>query len=179
MTRAEFRRAERQAQADRAFLASFPKPAPTTRTSPVNIWACASCQLPTVAIDAHQGVTPMALVCRARLGDFGPDGSPVVDEDALCGGRAMSTMYVLPDPESTPDWVARLLADPPWEWYCPTDLAELRSLDGETTDHVKRGGLLLRRRPGHGFDPTAEAVAADSEPIQAGRWKRFWAGLAR
>ena len=175
MTRAEFRRAERQAQADRAFLASFPKPRPA-EPERVNIWACSTCKLPTVAIDIHAGVTPMALVCRARLADFGADGTPVVDEDDLCGGRAMSTMYVLPDPDSTPDWVARLLADPPWEWYCPTDLADLRSLDGETVDHVKRGGLLLRRE-GHGFDPTTEA-ADDSEPIQVGRWQRFWAGLA-
>lgn len=176
MTRAEYRRAERQARNDRAFLDSFPKPRPA-EPGRVNIWACPKCHLPTVAIDIHAGTTSFILVCRARLADFDAMGDPVVDQDQLCGGAARSTMYLLPNPDETPDWVARLLADPPWEWYLPTDLAELRSLEPELAEHVRKGGLLLRRRPGHGFDP-AEELAKPENAVERTRWQRFWEGLA-
>lgn len=176
MTRAEYRRAERQAKADRAFLESFPKPRPA-EPGRVNIWACPKCGLPTVAVDLHAGTTPYILVCRARLADFDALGDPVSeDHDQLCGGAARSVMYLLPDPETTPDWVARLLADPPWEWYLPTDLAELRALGPEMAEHVRKGGLCLRRREGHGFDP-ADELADQSEPERS-RWQRFWEGLS-
>lgn len=92
----------------------------------VNAWKCNKCGRLTVARHADAGVTPMFLACRAS-GD-------VMD----CGGQAVSSGY---PSEPVPD---RILDRLEWEWYRP-DSAELRTFGLDMQDHIRRGGLALRR----------------------------------
>lgn len=87
----------------------------------VNAYECDDCGRYTVVVHVDQGVTPMFLACRATVG---------------CTGRAHSTGYQL-DPSQLPG--------PEWEWYRPTGF-ELRALSFPAQDHVRQGGLILRKR---------------------------------
>ncbi len=84
----------------------------------INVYRCKSCGGEVVTINADRGVTPMFTRCRA---------------DVLCGGTAVSSMYKV-DQSRTPTH----------EWYRPTT-KQMRHQDPGTRDHVKNGGLLLRR----------------------------------
>lgn len=87
-----------------------------------NAYHCETCGGYIVTIDVDSGVTPMFLGCRAA------------DE---CKGRMASMMYP-PEPWGSLD------STPGWEWYRPSERAA-RKMDSATFEHVKQGGLLLRR----------------------------------
>ena len=167
MTRAEDRRHARQDRADADFLARFPKPEPPEEDREVNIWACSDCGFPTIARHVHAGVTPMMLACRALADEFDSEGFPLTDGSPLptCGGMAVSLGYVLPPADKVPTLIAEQLERPPWEWYRPDTLAELRSLSPEAAEHVRKGGLVLRKNPG-GIS-LREQLAEDPEAIEA------------
>lgn len=81
-----------------------------------NGYQCDTCGHIFVTEDIDEGVTPFMTNCH--IGD--------------CNGRATSMFY------RVPQWLAASV-----EWYKPT------SLDGlppHTVEHVKKGGLLSRRR---------------------------------
>lgn len=83
-----------------------------------NIYICSKGDK-TITVDKDQGVTPMFIECRAG--------------DEVCKERASSSFYQV-DQSVSPDW----------EWYKP-DAEEMAKLDGHTLDHVKQGGLLIRK----------------------------------
>ncbi len=178
MDRAARRRADRAAGQRSRIALPAPTPAEPGR---VNIWACPVCGLPTVARDLHQGTTPMVLGCRARASHFTDAGvldsrSEGVATGSACTGMARSVFYQLPPEASAPWWLVELLADPPWEWYAPTDPDELETLrrsEAHVFDHVRRGGLLLRKGP-NPRDAGPEPTTAAAKPSA---WRRFWGGL--
>lgn len=90
----------------------------------INIYTCDTCGGKTVTVDIDDGVTPMMIDCRAS----GNEGD--------CLGTAMSAMYRVRPGEA---------GEPQWEWYKPKELA-MRALSPGMLEHVKMGGLLLRRR---------------------------------
>lgn len=93
-----------------------------------------------------------------------------------CPGTGHSTFYALPPEESTPWAIVELLAEPPWEWYRPTELDELRDLDDDMLLHIQQGGLLLRKRTGAtGRAPLPE----DLQDVGGtnGKLARFFKGL--
>lgn len=92
-----------------------------------NVYTCDRCGGFTVTIDVAEGVTPFMIECRAS----GKTGE--------CPGRAVSAFY----PKKP--WPPHVPATAAWEWYRPND-REIRRLDRGSRDHVKNGGLLLRRR---------------------------------
>lgn len=69
----------------------------------------------TITIDIDDGTTPMFLNCRTNA----------------CGKQATSSFYQVPD---------GLL--PEYEWYKPTDIKKVEKI---SRDHVRRGGLLIRK----------------------------------
>ena len=83
-----------------------------------NIYTCETCGGHVVTVDRDEGVTPFAIQCRSA-----PIG---------CPGTMYSSMYRVFD--------QRMRAS--WEWYRPSAVEVLS--DGER-QHVKNGGLLLRR----------------------------------
>lgn len=108
-------------------------------TGKLNAYRCPACYGYTVTIDVHEGVTPSFLACRAPQGEDAGTGQPIV-----CPGRAESMWYS--DPSLWPDFHGKPI--PEWEWHMPLGNAadKVRHTDPETWDHVRRGGLLLRRR---------------------------------
>jgi hypothetical protein len=108
-----------------------------TAAGHVNGYWCRDCGGTTYVIHVHEGVTPMFLACRAQGGTA---------EGLMCGQMARSLMYPWEQPIGSdqqlpiPPAITNMVA---WEWYIP-DQPELVGLDGETRDHVERGGLLLR-----------------------------------
>lgn len=90
-----------------------------------NAYLCDVCGGYTTTIDVDDGVTPMLLACRAS------------GEEGKCTGMARSLGYPSgPRPDAIPS--------PAWEWYKPGDL-ELMQIDQELFEHVRKGGLLLRK----------------------------------
>lgn len=85
----------------------------------INVYTCRECGHEQVTINIENGVTPMFTRCRA-LG-------------TQCKGTAVSSGYQV-DQNRRPEY----------EWYRPKD-AELVKFDRHTREHVKQGGLLLRR----------------------------------
>lgn len=92
----------------------------------LNYYTCDVCHGHTVTIDVHEGTTPMFLACRAP--------------GKKCLGRATSAMY---PPQPWPVGAPR--PKPAWDWYRPSG-AEAEAMHAEVWDHVRRGGLLLRKR---------------------------------
>jgi hypothetical protein len=84
----------------------------------LNAYDCKACGGSIVTVDQDEGVTPMTLACRATEG---------------CRGTSYSRFYRA-DPTLTPTW----------EWYTPGK-RELRRMSPEMRDHIKRGGLALRK----------------------------------
>jgi hypothetical protein len=87
----------------------------------------------TITKDLDEGVTPFIIGC-------GHSG---------CGGEARSYMY--------PDWAQDMT--PTYEWYRPSD-PELKKLHQWDREHVRKGGLILRRidtgKPHPDFKPQSQ-----------------------
>jgi len=101
-----------------------------------NAYWCPDCHGYVVTIDLVEGVTPMFLACRV-LGE--PD-----DPANTCKGRMQSMMYPeepWPDKDGYDNEIPTV---PTWEWYHP-GAAEFLRLSPEGQDHVRKGGLLLRK----------------------------------
>jgi hypothetical protein len=86
----------------------------------INVYVCPQGHR-TVTIDAVEGVTPFMIRCRNW-----PAGG--------CDDMAQSSFYRVDQNAERPDW----------EWHKPNE-AELNKLDEATAEHVRRGGLLLRK----------------------------------
>ncbi len=105
-----------------------------------NAYWCPQCEGYIVTIDLQEGVTPMFLACRVK----GEPSDPGND----CRGQMRSMMY--PDlPWPAEDGYGNPIpTEPTYQWYRP-DLSErnriLRANDGSTWEHLRKGGLLLRK----------------------------------
>lgn len=86
----------------------------------INVYTCPNGHQ-TVTIDLVEGTTPMILRCRQRADDGKHN----------CTDFAESAWYRC-DQSLTPEY----------EWYKPDSL---KGLSSEERDHVKLGGLLLRK----------------------------------
>lgn len=86
----------------------------------INIYIC-SLGHKTVTINCDDGVTPFLIKCRGNW-------------PGECSEMAQSSMYR----------VSQGLHLPQWCWYSPNE-EEIKDVVAENLDHVKRGGLLLRR----------------------------------
>lgn len=84
----------------------------------LNAYTCNNLHV-TVTQDIHEGVTPFMIECP------------------VCKDMAMSRMYKVND---TPK------IQPTHEWYKP-EPKEWDLLDDNVIDHVKNGGLLMRKIP--------------------------------
>lgn len=85
----------------------------------INAYVCEKCGRSTVTVNACDGTTPFLIECRVN--------------NVGCGGLAQSSMY-RNSQELRPDW----------EWYRPGELA-LSKMDPAIQDHVRAGGLVLRK----------------------------------
>jgi hypothetical protein len=85
-----------------------------------NAYKCAKCNEIIVTRHADPGVTPFMLACRATEG---------------CGGVMESVFYRIP---------AGMARYADWEWYKPAG-KELAKLSRDERDHVRKGGVLIRR----------------------------------
>lgn len=93
--------------------------------APVNVYTCGLCRGLTVTVEVDEGVTPQIVGCRAK-------------GEGACTGSAQSSWYKVPADAPPADW----------EWYRPDD-AEVKRLKRKSpslVEHVKHGGLLIRRR---------------------------------
>lgn len=105
-----------------------------------NAYWCKTCHGYIVTEDVDEGVTPMFLTCRVH-------GEPGLANP--CKGQMVSMMYPAepwPEHDGNGDPIPTV---PTWEWYKP-DERELRRYrrkrDAATLEHVRKGGLLLRKR---------------------------------
>lgn len=93
----------------------------------INEYVCEKCGKSTVTINGEEGVTPFVIACRADW------------PASNCDGMSQSRFYRGTDN-----------LDPQWEWHRPTP-EECREKEKEApglTEHVERGGLVLRRLTG-------------------------------
>jgi predicted RNA-binding Zn-ribbon protein involved in translation (DUF1610 family) len=86
----------------------------------INIYKCNKCGKKHITKDLEEGVTPFMIGCR----------------NPGCNGDAQSSFYR-----------ADQSLDPEWEWYRP-DEKEAKEISMSTFEHVKNGGLVLRRVDG-------------------------------
>lgn len=101
-----------------------------------NAYYCEECKGYVVTIDRDKGVTPMFLACRVK-------GDPT-DPRNDCKGTSRSMMYPAQPWPETDGFGQPIPTEPTWEWYAPgTD--EANALSREAFEHVRKGGLLLRR----------------------------------
>lgn len=108
-----------------------------------NAYWCQSCHGYVVTIDLDEGVTPMFLACRVK----GEPSDPAND----CQGRMHSMMYPEEPWPATDGYDNPIPTEPTWEWYKPfePELKRYRRRGDEATlEHVRKGGLLLRRIDG-------------------------------
>lgn len=87
----------------------------------LNVYNCpvASCSGRLVTREIHEGTTPSHVPCKVTLG---------------CKGLMQSVFYAVKDPKM----------EPTHEWYKPSG-DEYTSLPTHALDHVRNGGLLLRK----------------------------------
>lgn len=107
-----------------------------------NAYFCDDCHGYIVTVDRDEGVTPMFLACRVK-------GEPT-DPENDCEGTSRSMMYP-GEPWPEEDGLGHPIpTEPTWEWYTP-EAEEILTLDVESVDHVRKGGLLLRqiKKEGH------------------------------
>ena len=97
----------------------------TERVGKLNIYTCPKAHR-TITVDRDAGTTPAFISCPWPVERGNP---PLVLE---CARRSASAWYRVPD-----------IFVPSYEWYRPDD-TQRRTLDKFQTDHVNRGGLLLR-----------------------------------
>lgn len=93
-----------------------------------NAYFCKSCRRITLTVDIDSGVTPMFISCPH------------------CSGQATSFMYQIPGCMRF-DFSSRVASVFPadFEWYKPDD-KELKTLGKSDKQHIKDGGLLMRKR---------------------------------
>lgn len=91
-----------------------------------------------VTVDVDKGVTPMFMKCL-RTGDKDRPLNPSKSKNGVCTGMATSFMY----PKEIDD--CHDYPVPKHEWYRP-DLSRYVKLSDGEKDHVKNGGLLIRKR---------------------------------
>lgn len=93
----------------------------------LNGWRCRreSCDGQVIAVHADAGVTPLILACR-----------PEYDGRNHCSGEMVSFGY--PSAPMPAQYVVT------HEWYRPDDV-EYANMAYGTKDHVRRGGLLIRK----------------------------------
>jgi hypothetical protein len=103
-----------------------------------NMYVCERCAGHIVTVDLEEGVTPFLIKCEATAG---------------CSGMMKSSMYRVYDQSVRASH----------EWYRPTLVMRL---DAWEQEHVKKGGLLLRR------------IAQPASPPKPGRWTGLRALLA-
>lgn len=101
-----------------------------------NAYWCPDCHGYVVTIDADEGVTPMFLACRVK-------GDPT-DPQNDCKGRMHSMMYPAEPWPPEDGYGNQIPTEPTWEWYGPTP-DEVKRADDATREHVRKGGLLLRK----------------------------------
>lgn len=94
------------------------------RENKINTYTCPHGHV-TVTIDTDEGVTPMMLRCRQKADDGKHN----------CTDFAKSGFYQV-DQTLTPEY----------EWYKP---ASLKGLSAQMKEHVKMGGLELRKLNKH------------------------------
>lgn len=90
-----------------------------------NAYVCGTCGAAFHTIDAHPGVTPSSL------------SHATLQPGTRCEGRCVSQGY----PAGA---IPTSLGEPSHEWYRPST-TELDGCSPQVADHVRRGGLLLRR----------------------------------
>lgn len=101
-----------------------------------------------------------------------------VESQIHCPGGGHSVFYNLPPEEAAPALIVDLLVDPPWEWYRPDDIEQIRGLENDMLSHLQAGGLLLRKRLGAtGTAPAPNDIVESIELAEQSRWTRFWKGL--
>jgi hypothetical protein len=91
----------------------------------INIYTCDTCGGEIVTINRNDGVTPAFVACHAQ-GNMDEDARP-------CDGTMGSAWYRCDQNQK-----------PNFEWYRPTG-KEIKKLDAATREHVKLGGLVLRK----------------------------------
>jgi hypothetical protein len=102
-----------------------------------NAYHCETCHGYIVTVDLDDGVTPFMLACRVL-------GEPK-DRANTCKGM-MQSMFYPEEPWPTEDgYGVAIPTVPTWEWYKPIG-RELAGLDSDSFEHVRKGGLLLRKR---------------------------------
>lgn len=108
------------------------------RAGDKNAYWCPECHGYTVTIDVDDGVTPMFLACRAK-------GEPTA-ADNDCTGTAQSMMYPREPWPGEDGYGNEIPTEPAWEWYAPRSTDAVR-FGADIAEHVRKGGLLLRRVP--------------------------------
>lgn len=91
-----------------------------------------------VTVDVDKGVTPFMIKC-VREADKDRPLDPIKSRDGVCIGTAKSCFY----PKEIEDHYEYPV--PKHEWYRP-ELSEYAKLSKHEKDHVRNGGLLLRKR---------------------------------
>ena len=103
----------------------------------MNIYICEhGCH--NVTVDVAKGVTPFMMRC-VREADVHRPLDPKKSKDGVCIGMSRSSMYPEDLDRGTPYPL------PKHEWYRPA-IGEFNSLSDPEKDHVKQGGLLIRKR---------------------------------
>jgi hypothetical protein len=103
----------------------------------MNIYICEhSCH--NITVDVNKGVTPFMIGCEFTGRPDRP-ANPLKMKNGKCIGTASSRMYPKELGPGVPYPV------PTHEWYRPS-LDEFNRLSDPEKDHVKQGGLLLRKR---------------------------------
>lgn len=102
----------------------------------MNIYICEhGCH--NITVDVDKGVTPFMIPCEFRGRPDRP-ANPKKMKNGKCIGIARSCMYPQELGEGIP------YPKPEFEWYRP-DLKEFNALSNPEKDHVKQGGLLMRK----------------------------------
>jgi ribosomal protein L40E len=91
----------------------------------INVYVCQTCGSQIVTINREEGTTPFMIRCEATTGW----------RQTRCQGNCFSSFYRV-DQKTAPTH----------EWYRPTTTGERKKLaDPAVAEHVRLGGLLLRR----------------------------------
>ena len=112
----------------------------------INLYLCEyGCH--NITVDVDEGVTPFMIGCEFR-GREDRHLNPLKSKNGKCIGLAKSSFY----PKVLPSGVPYPI--PEYEWYKPKKLHgdvffsgdDVLKLDSLELDHVKQGGLLMRKR---------------------------------
>lgn len=84
-----------------------------------NRYVCRDCGFAFITVDRDEGTTPFLTHCR---------------HNSLCTGWAQSQFYSIDQTEEAT-----------YEWYIPNEEEMLYIVNPNVLEHIKMGGLLLRR----------------------------------